>query len=696
MQPLVLLTLGLALLAPLLGRLVGWRLARRRWVELGSARAVMPSPPQEETPLVKELGARFEARVSAAASRIHQKLLSSDPKGITAEGLAVELSLPPEVTAAALERLRAQASCHLRVTRSGKLLHDFTPSSLRTIKSAGQLPFITRVTLWLAALLANLGAIWPLVLSLMGASLALLGLWSESDDAWLIAAGVIICVPLAFALVIAGGVLVGALLSPWSKTPHLGNALAEFSNGGKRKKGNKKERKANWQEEVKESDAFGASEIARFVINSVLFVDLPLLVATLLFRMFGVSASSFLLGLLIVVIVVGIIAAVIAFGPEILQLGEAIEAVPFIIVGLLLATALSSLVGIVFWVIGLWRSIAQEPPSVMSPGKWVQRPQKTDTLSVLVPTNDLVIRLSRALQRALERKRPIDPGMPARLYTAAQERGGRLAAFEITLLEGLDPEEAVSVGASLSAHAGGSLEVSEEGELYFILPDAGPQREPRDAYEEFFGRNQSGGRVAPLGMPVNLIGVTLADIEGMERLCAGTAMMLATLWASYAGLGSYLFEGAWAAPAWTLPAAAGLLVGVFMLTGALRYVARVEARSGFLRDVRRETFAEIQKAVKENRRLLKASELAQTLSSLSKKAWPSLTQEEVLQEVEAACDDLRLELSPEALAKDPEETRPYALAPLKERLEAMKSPAPKALEKNEEVVFDTSSLIRAR
>jgi hypothetical protein len=691
LSPLILLSLSLVSLAPLAGRVAGSLASRRRWIEPGQARRVMPGLPQEKTPALSQLGKRFDFRVEVASTQIRQRMLASGVKGVTAQALAAQLSLPQEICAAALERLRAQATCHLRVTRSGTLLHDFEESSLRLIKRDTRVPWIARLTLFIASTLANLGAAWPLFLSLLGASLALLGIFGEhtTDNSFFVAIAVIFMVPLSFALVIAGGVLVGGMLTPLSSSPHLGNAIPALKEEGEAKITRKRAKRtddggAAWHKKITESDAFGASDIAKTVVSSIFYVDLPIIGLGIICKVLGLPFSYFFIGLGLLLLLI----------PLIYLMGSSfeLEVVPFVIIGLLIAVAIVAFVGIIFWLIGLWRSVTQTAPSPLSPGENIQRPVAPDELSVLVPTNDLVFGSYAALQRAFSNERPIDPNLSGRLRAEATTRGGRLAALEITLREGVSPEEAVAIGASLASHSGGSIEVSEDGELFFVLPDA-PLEEVGVA-AECFVKTAAHRFEVPVGIPVNLPGVTLATIEGMERLCAGTFLMFLTMWASAEGAWQRLFgPDAWVARGWMVPVSAWLLVGAFALTGTLRYLARAEARAGFFRDVRRETLSALRSLLVKKAEIFQAKEFAGLLTKASKKLWPSLTVDQTLKEVEAACDDLGLELSPDALANNKEETRPYALDSLQTRLATLKAPVSQPAS-TDQVIFDSATLTR--
>lgn len=728
MDPLVLASLIVAASAPIAGRLAGRLAARNRWVEPGTAKATMPVPPASAVLEGASPARRFDASVDRAAKVIRRHVLDRGAGGVTAQELAASLSLPPDVATAALEQLRANAPCRLRVTGSGKLIHHFDIEKLRvTPPSTGS--FLARVMLFLAGVVANVGAIWPVIMALLGSVLALASLRSEGDETFYVAVGVLLAVPLAFGAVLGGGVVVGALLTPVIPSPRLGNALPkpEEKKTDEKKEGAaeapkppsnreskrvaKRRRKAeakraqvaaspaathatvaaaeaeDWQSLVKETDTFGLSGIAGTLLLCAIALAVPAGLVWAGAALFGVTVGSFLLGVCIVAVVILFI--VMLFVTE--DFSGAAIATPLVVLGLLLGVALFSVVAVIMWLAGLWVSLTEQRAPTLAPGAWVQKRGTAHDVTALIASNDVVLRAQLALRRALARARPVDPSMVARLAGKAAEGSGKLSALEIVLDEGLDEETAIAIGARASAHAGGEIDVTDGGEIVFSFPNALPvaASDSGSAAEVFTLTPR--GVVAPIGIPVNVPGVTLADLEGAERLCAGTAMMFALALASHFGWVSALLPAAtWAAPSWVALVCAALLSGSFILTGSLRYVARAEARAGFYRDVRRATLEALKKAAATEARVFDARAFAGDLHAASVELWPALPIEPVLREVEVACDGLGLELDPERMVEDAA-ARPYALHRLRERLEAARDTAPRrrAAAADDEIVFDS-------
>ncbi|NUP05749.1 MAG: hypothetical protein HOW73_06780, partial [Polyangiaceae bacterium] len=437
MEPVVVAAVAIAATSPLIGRAAGYVVAKSRWVEPGRAKTVMPEFPTADAPANGGAARRFDVSV-ARATRALGRRLRDRPDDVWAEGVAAELSIPRDVATAALERLRSNAPCSLRVTQDGKLVHRFDREGIeRALAVTSGTGLVARSLLFVASIVANIGAVWPVVASGLFAGLALLALSSESDTSLLTAIGVLVALPFLFAGVIGGGAVVGALLTPLLPSPKLGNALpkeeekkekagvaakaaehrADARSKRQSKRAEKRRRKAeekrrardeagsagaaapplrasgtHWQSLVTSTDAFGLTGIAAVVLAAIAIAGIPILLVVGAAALFGFSIGTFLLWVCIILLVVLFIAILIETG----DIEAAGIMTPLVIIGLLLAVVLFALVGAIAWLVGLYSSIAEERPRATAPGGWVQRRGAGDVFT-LVPTTDHVERGQLAL-----------------------------------------------------------------------------------------------------------------------------------------------------------------------------------------------------------------------------------------------------------------------------------------------------------
>lgn len=627
--------------SPVLAWLTGRLVARHLRAVPGAARRWMPTLPE----LPKHDGtpaARFDRQVRLAEAKAVQLLLRQpEPMltGLHAAQLAADVGVPTAVASAVLDDWRHRLPCRVRVTGDGRLLHDFDREAIAGAVRSAWHSAPQRLLLWLGALLANLGALWWVVAGALVGVTSLTEVLQAADEEAMVVSALtgVVMVLAVFGLSQLGAWLVRVLT--WRRFPKMAAArVAMVARPGR----SKRPAKAKHTPKPDDAPSTGGS-LALDGLSAVGDVD-------------G-DGCLFVIG-----------AAAVAF----------------------LATAvLGGLAVVGLWLRGIWRVVQRlgEPERDQSPASWLQDAQPLPVWERWVPTNDLAVRLVRALGRLLQ-LRPADDQLAGLVLALARNQNGRVAALDIALHTGLDLPEAMSVGTRLIQRLGGDLAVSERGDVDFCLPDeawSGHKAEPQPLpYEYLDAPTAQLARLEQLA--VNVPGLHRDHLAGASRLAGGPLATVAVLAAVAAGVADDVpvkgLELSFAALFCVLTP------GTLMLAAAARQAVAEAALQGVLRDVRRHTVAAVRTALRGGPPELDASALADQLTRAIVPLRPGWPPGSVLREVEATLADLGLE---------PDLRRGgsgWALEPLRRRqgaLVALRAAEPRArrLANADEVVFDS-------
>ncbi|MSP91717.1 MAG: hypothetical protein EXR79_07920 [Myxococcales bacterium] len=616
--PILLATL---LLAPLLARWVGLRVAAHQRPVPGRGRDWMPSLP-ETPPIDGTPGGRFEASVRKLERWAVADLLPAATHGVvrevTAEGLAGRAGVAVEVATALLDEWRRRLRCRLRVTRGGELRHDFPATDIASAARTGWHAWPQRVALWVAAVLANVGATWWVVVGVLTGVASLTAVWRARDDMGrLQAAAVGIGAIVAVFLVSQLGAWAVQFFA-WRRHPRM-DVAARGPDGAVGRR---------------------LSRAPRTTRNGASLSDTT-----------SSSGDSWLSGLSF---------DVDGEGCVFLLAAAAIAVVVAIVLGGL------AVVGI--WLRGLWHAARHlgEPARDIGPARWLREARRVADWERWVPTNDLAIRLVRALNRAFV-GRPGDERIGPQVLGRAKAQQGRVSAAEISLDFALDPSEALSVGTRLMARLGGDIEVSDAGEIDFVLPpEALASAEvPLDNPDtEYLGDNPE-RPLRPERLAVNVPGLTRDHVDGAMRLAGGPYATVAVMAAALAG-------GRGDLPIQGLDLGLGavfcvLAPGTLILAVAARQAVAEHARQGILRDVRRLAACAVKRAMEGRGTWLSASALAETLAKAVAALGLGWDQAALLREVEAMWTDLGME--PQLDGPNPGDA--WSLRPLRDRRAAL-------------------------
>ena len=575
-------------------KLTGWLVGRRLGNVWQHAAATMPGlPPRAQKD--GEAGQRFDDTVAGAIGDV-LAVVKASPTGIDAATVATRTGTPPEIAAAALEAIADRAEHHLRVTRAGRILYDFDPDALARAKSLLKRPFFGKIARVFVLALANVGTGWPLISTLGVAAIAAYTGLQHGLIVWL-------CIGLAAIAALAVATFVLSMFAGWLAAPAdqpkfagpLGDpdgppdegnfvtrALEKFSDSPS---GGTKRRRSS-------SGGWSAGDIGDAIFGGLR----------------NIRDIRFILAAVVVVVFVAT-------------------------VGAIFATLIS-------WLVGLWRSVNDRAVSLsdISPGMWVRSGQRPSGLSSIAPTTDVAGRAVRAVSLALSGTRPGDRELRLRVHALAARDHGKVAALNIALREGLDLEEAIGIGTRIAVEAGGSVDVSEAGDVVFAFtPIATAGVDPYPDYELLNPNDQ----LRPLtdGVPLNVPGLTDQHLSALDRLAGGALLMVMSSPVIAAGI-----HAEWDVPLVWLVLPATLLLPVAMSTVALAAAARTAAthaaRLGVLRDVRRATMTALSKAVSLRKSALRASQVGANAVAGVRKLWPHVHESIVLDEVVRALEQV--------------------------------------------------------
>lgn len=676
--PVLAASAALFLLGPLLAHALGGRLARR--IEPGprGARALMPLPPAA-SPEGEErgAGARRFLREVARAERAVLRRVEAGEGALEAAALAPALAESALTVETALERLASRLPHRLRIRRDGARIYDFRPDDAARLRAEGARSLALSSALTATAVLANIGAAAPLLISLgiAGAAISEVGALEDEDSLAFVALGATAAMALAVGLAVVAGFLLEAILAPRGGGPAVGRVEGLGAAGAApaqiaADETPKRSRKAKGEAaRERPSGAAGApearpkKEAAREGGGGG---------GSAANRGGGKSGGSW------------------DFGKLLEGLGNDPKGCLVLLALLLFAAAvLASLAGVAAWAAGVYRAVARrrraaEGP-VPSPADWTRAPEEPDDLATVIPTNDIAIATTAALAEVSRDPRPRDGRLRERVLARAAARGGRIAPLEVVLDEGLDPDDALALASRLSAEAGGAgrIEFTAARDPDFAAPGAPGASAPPPEVER--GEMLDPGRlqrITPAGgpLPSNLVGLAGGHLRAAARLAGGTALpagiaailLLAGMDpgaepATDLGPGDRLT----ALEAAVLLAIAVMNLGTVVLAGTARHAARAAARAGILRDARRASILEAWRASVAGEAALDAGALATRLHAAACTAWPDAPREPFLAEAAAALLDLGLEPEGGAAAVHAGGATRFPLPPLRARLEAL-------------------------
>lgn len=630
------LTFALVVLlaSPIVARIAGRYFSKSLEASFGHARDWMPTLPNQAV-AKGEPGKRWQKRVRRLEMRA-LPYLEASPLGITAESLAGELSEDVSVADAVLERIRDEIPSRLKVTRSGRLIHDFDPEDVRALKRRNGVRAPARVLLFALAILANAGAAWPILMAIFVGMVAFLGM--AGSNPFVMGIGGI----LAILAMLLGNVLAGEVIR-LMLTPAGGPSLGSTTEA----EDPQMLLEAHDSREAMNEGSF--SDVDKGVLDSALpsgCDGIPL--------DFDLDLPGLLMGL-IALILLGMIFACIA--------------------------------ALIIWVRGVWRAISKAgvPQLVVSPTAWIRGAIPVDRIEKIIPTNDLVLRVGNTLGRVMTRTHVEDGGMAKRVLARAAANSGRIGALELMLAEGLDENEAMSVGARLTGYFSGTIHVAECGEIEFVFPESVLPAESNDSLwdlnAEYVILKPSGSNETEVRrrmpqpnnvLPLNLPGMSYGHLTSTYRLVAGTvfmqlcAMVAVHMWPAAPSL--LIAAVDFVFPLFTL--------GAFTLAGAARYTASRSVQHGIMRDIRRAGYYAVNLALESSKDTVNFEAVEDQLFNAMTGAWSKLKMRDISAELKSVAIDLDLE--PTA------EDGIYSITPLRERLGELDE------SRTQEVVFDTS------
>lgn len=604
---------------------VGSAFARSLEVQPGHGREVMPSLPVAPT----QRG-RAAVRFQNSVVRVERLLLREFSGGVQAAeatALAGQLNEDPIVVSAALERMREEIPCRMQITASGKIRHDFAAEDVAALRTRRRAWLPVRLMVFGLAGLANIGAIWPVLLILT------LALWTldvavsnASETAVHLGGAGLIAILVAFAAAMGVSWAIHFLLTPLISAPRLGEAVVDLSIP--RRWSDTKRANPGWR------SWFGGSRDRRRRRGT--------------FWWFGGSSSSR--------------SSSSSSGDSDSGGGGAGQAIIIIIA---IAIIVLCTIALYVWLRGLWRALSSDERELerMSPSLWVRTAVAVDTFERYIPTNDLVGRVYRALSRAHSRRRPVDEDLGPRVLLLAAHREGRVSTLDIALAEGLDLDEAAEVGSRLSALVGGRILLSDIGDLVFEFPpqvlteiDATPDEDMWAEYldpDPIIGRTKRRGLQKPRELPVNLVGLTHSHIVATDRLVGGTLLMAVSgmILLNYPGLLQFQLFAPLTGVLTALSTIATPLtlvlfafaVGAMCLSASARYTARAVAIHGVRRDARRATFDVIRGALADGMDRVDLTALPDQLVRVFEPAWDDVSETMMQKEVHGVLVDLDLE-----------------------------------------------------
>jgi len=621
---------------------VGVLVSRQARVDPGHSREAMPALPAKP-----RLAGSAEQRWDRTIDSLERKLISrfaGGVDGVEAWELAAELGEEPLVVEATLARMREEIPCRMRITRSGKIFHDFEGSDIAKLGAIRTSSLVTRVLLSGLASMANIGAAWP---AMCVAGVAMFALYEmsilETEDA-MIEAGIT-------GVVVVSALVIGTFVMGWIVRmifhPPGGPRLADIEEG----------------EALPQRHVTNTSNNADIVLWAL---------ADSSHSRYNSYSSSSWVGSPDVAVSSG--GWDLDFDIDTDDAGEGILVVILVVILIAIIAAALSLVFI--WARGIWRAIGRlnEPPPTISPAIWVRTTHAVDKWERFIPTNDLVVRTIHALRRFFSHRSPPDEDLAARVLILARQHGGTVTALQIMLAEGLDRDSASEVGSRLCGLLGGQIQVTDAGDLAFAFKPPMLQSISGDLDEDMWAEyidyvglemQRRPGQIYT-SVPVNIVGITKTHLDSTSRLVAGTYIMSACAIVFFteflSNAGAHPTLGALASLG-----AVGMALGAASLGTAVRYSAREASIQGIRRDIRRAVFYRVALMISQRQGIVDLRPLPQLIVETMKPSWRWLSEDLIAAEIRGAVIDLELEPSTEPEHAGQEV---YTLANLYERLSA--------------------------
>jgi len=637
----------LVVIGPLVGRVVGWYAARQVRVPWGHIRDWMPSIPNNAV-LDANAEERWEKRTRALEAKA-LRVIAEEPTGVTAAKLAPNVGEDVAVVSAVLERIREEIPNRLRVTRGGALIHDFEIEDVKTLQRKQLLKGPARLGVFVLSILANIGATWPMMMSVL-VGVGALGAMAVVPEPLIVGIAGLLAIMGLLLVNVVGGWFIHLIMTPIGG-PKIGPV-----------------------DEAEDADTLvEETHAVRESMRKGSWSGPDVLILPDTGGCGGGCADIDIDG---------------GFDADI---GEGILVV--LVAALLAAAVAACTFAIGIWVRGIWRATQKigVPDPILSPAGWIRGNPPVDWIERFIPTNDLVLRITRTMKKILRRTHPEDGSMVKRILARAATQDGRIGALEIMLQEGVDDDEAMTIGAQLTGYFGGEIHVGDHGEIEFVFPEESHltgEWEERDMHAEYLDFEPSGKinrRRAQKAkkLPVNIPGLSYGHLVGTDRLVAGTILMqmcavaLVHLVPDVPTLVQYGVDLVF--PLMTL--------GAFALTGTARYISEAMAEHGVMRDVRRAGFIALKKALRDGEQTVNFEHLAGNVWFELKSAWRGFSRKDAYAELKS----IAIELDLEPTAVDGE----FDITPLRARLEGLedqrKKPVVLGLEVEgaDEVIFDT-------
>lgn len=664
------LAIAALILGFVLAHVIGARFSRRLVVKPGRIREVMPT-----LPVAPLLQGRAAARWNQSIDRVEGRLVRHFEGGArTVDGgtVAAEISEDAALVNAALERMREQIPCRLRITASGRLLHDFEAEDIAVLAARRRASWPFKALVFALSALANVGAMWPVLLILMlavgGLDMVLTAALTAGSQVGELVGLTEIGIILVVAVGVVGlGFLARLALTPLVAAPELGEALEPEALPDRRSNAMTGDASPLFWGWFSTPSSGGGSSSGGGGGGG------------------GSGGSGGGGG-----------------GGAGADVGEGI------VIVILVAIIVAAAVALFVWFRGLWRAIARRDDELdrVAPGHWVRISKHLDRFERWLPTNDLVGRLARALRRAHAQRRPADADLGARVVALARRGDGRVSTIDIALSEGLDPGEAARVGSRLCGIVGGEIHVSDAGDLVFRLPQSVLQQVNADTdddlwaeYLDFDGADvmrRSSQEWA--SVPVNLVGLRSGHLKAGSQLVGGSVLMALTAIFGFlpearlfGNLAPWLPDGVQVLLAWL---AVAFAVGSCCLVAAARYAAARSAVLGVRRDARRAAVYALRGALEADAGSVSLDEVTDNVWGVLQPAFNKLDREVVDKEVVGVVVDFDLEPDPDAggaLTVD--------LGGLKERIASARADdsdtvlgepsLPGSIEGGDAIVFDT-------
>ena len=585
-----------------------------REIEPGHIRSKMPvlaSAPAHET---RAEARRWSQRIERVEATILERI-EDNPTGVEAAALAVSVGEDVSVIRAILAKWREEIPCRLQITRSGKIYHDFSSEDLARIGSARALSIPLRVSLMVVSLAANLGAVWPLLLTIVIAGSTLWLAMIEGVEGRVAdrAEDSLILITVVMAITFGLGFIIKFLLGPRKGPKLVDNPPPRKPSV--RRLSERKRSKSIWEyydESVERSQREHQEAWERQNSQSLFSTTKDEEERSASERGGGGGGN-----VLFVLILLAVLLAILAI----------------------------SVFLTLVWVRELWRAGKSllKPFPRMSATRWAR--SYTDQLSWnFVASNEVALTSSRALYHHITTEVLIDHEMGARLIGYAPQERASLSVTEIMLREGMDYHSAVALGVTLAEATQGRNLVDARGELVFTIPHHAINQEDSCAHMEYLAMNEDGAFIRRPeqgeGLTVNLVGLTRGHLRKLDSMVAGSFMLALTgIFFFSDGVELIGLELALLIMLILLQAAAGTAI----LDALTRHLVWESVEHGVRRDARRATFLEIERRMEQDVSEIDLPKFSSVLFDVFSPSWPEVNIWTLEAEVMSVAKDLELD-----------------------------------------------------